>query len=104
MTRGTRQWTTEACSEAATAAQDHTDLRNEACKLGKKLSAKVKELLGEADESGDQAFEEDCFALVVPAAPARAECDPNQVMVEYELESDGWTSSQCTKEAKACSE
>jgi len=89
------QNTKEACSEGVTAAQEHTDLRNEACKLGKKLSAKVKELMGEADDSGDQAFEEDCFALVVPDAPARADCDPNPVMVEYELESDGWTSSQC---------
>merc|ERR1719437_264321 len=83
------------CDDNAIAAQEHTDLRNEACKLGKKLSAKVKELLGEADDSGDQAFEEDCFALDVPDAPARADCDPNPVMVEYELESDGWTSSQC---------
>jgi len=91
------QGRTEACNENANAAQEHTDLRNEACKLGKKLSAKVKELLGEADESGDQALEENCFALSLPGVPARAECDPNKVMVEYELESDGWTSSQCAE-------
>jgi len=91
------QETTESCNAKAVAAQSHTELRNEACKLGKQLSAKVKELLGEADPSGDQApgKEEDCFELVVPTAPARAECDPDQVMVDNELENDGWTSSQC---------
>jgi len=85
----------EGCNAKAIAAQDHTDLRNEACKLGIKLSAKVRELMGEADPSGDEA-EEDCFELVVPATPARAECDPNKVMVENDFESDGWTSSQCS--------
>merc|ERR1740123_1186701 len=85
------------CTDNAIAAQNHTDLRNEACKLGKQLSAKVKELLGEADPSFFQApgKEEESFQLVLPAEPDKAGCDPNAVMVEYEFEADGWTSSQC---------
>jgi len=88
----------EACNDNAFAAKNHTELRNEACKLGKQLSAKVKELLGEADPSSlfqSPGKEEECFKLVLPATPARAECEPSAVMDEYEFEGDGWTSSQC---------